>query len=298
MEKLRRIVVGHNFFPDGEAALRSAVALAERANATLYILHVVEPYHVYQKILFPSVPAEAMQEEIVLKMRAQLNDLGKSPALARLHVETDVHIGKPFLELIKACRRWEGNLLVVGTSPRGGSHFLGSTGERVLRKAPVPVLIAKGDLVGGPKTVLIPIDFSPCAKRAAEEGLAFVRGFGGRAVFLHAMDLRYIYPVAYGTEPIVLPPVTPADLEPDWQEFLTGLPLDGVTWEKHTREGKAARVIADTATEYKADLVVIGTHGHTGLSHVLLGSVAEEVLRLTTCSVMTVRPEAFQFELP
>ena len=110
MNKLRRIVVGHSLFPDGEVALRSATALAERAKAALYILHVVEPYHVYQKILFPSVPAEAMAEEVVLKMRAQLADLAKSPALAGLHVETDALIGKPFLELIKACRRWNGNL--------------------------------------------------------------------------------------------------------------------------------------------------------------------------------------------
>jgi nucleotide-binding universal stress UspA family protein len=112
------------------------------------------------------------------------------------------------------------------------------------------------------------------------------------------MGLPYIYPTAYGVEPVVLPPLTPEDLEPEWQQFLAELPLTGVTWEKQTREGKAASVIADAATECKADLVVIGTHGRTGLSHVLLGSVAEEALRLTPCSVMTVRPEAFQFELP
>lgn len=298
MDKLHRIVVGHDFFPDGEVALRSATVLAERANAELYILHVVEPYPLYQKMRFPSVPAEAMLEEIVLKMRSQLKDLAESPALSRLHVETDAHIGKPFLELIKACRRWNGNLIVVGTSARGESRFLGSTGERVLRKAPVPVLIAKRELAGGPKTVLIPIDFSPCAKQAAEEGLAFVRGFGGQAVFLHVMDIRYIYPAVYGAEPVVLPPLTPEDLEPDWQHFLQGLPLTGVTWEKQTREGRAAQTIADAAAETGADLVVIGTHGRTGLSHVLLGSVAEAVLRLTPCSVMTVRPQAFRFELP
>jgi universal stress protein A len=57
-------------------------------------------------------------------------------------------------------------------------------------------------------------------------------------------------------------------------------------------------MIVNAAREYESDLIVMGTHGRTGVAHVLLGSVAEAVLRLTNCSVMTVRPDAFRFELP
>jgi universal stress protein E len=299
MSELRRIVVGHNFFPDGERALRSAIAFAQRAGATLYILHVVEPYPLYQKMRFPTVPASATLEEVAQKMRTQLQDFAASPACAGLQVETDVRIGKPFVELISVCRQWKGELIVVGVSERGEERFLGSTGERVLRKAPVPVLIAKRDLPVGPKTILIPTDFSPCSKQAAQEALALVRGFGGQAIFLHALDIHYVYPTAYGAEAVILPPVTAEDLEPDWQEFLQDLPLSsGVAWEKQTREGRAAQTIADTAVEVGADLLVVGTHGRTGLAHMLLGSVAEKVVRLTSCSVLAVRPEAFRFELP
>jgi nucleotide-binding universal stress UspA family protein len=92
--------------------------------------------------------------------------------------------------------------------------------------------------------------------------------------------------------------MTPTDLEPDWQQFLHGLPLEGISWETQTREGPAAPTIADVAAQLEADLVVIGTHGRTGIAHVLLGSVAEAVLRLTSCSVLTIRPDAFRFELP
>jgi len=298
MNTLHRIVVGHNFFPDGEVALRTARVLAERAAAALYILHVVEPYPLYQQMRFPTLPAEALLEEVVLKMRTQLNDLAAGPEFARLRVETDARIGKPFVELIRVCRNWNGNLIVVGASTRREGRFLGSTGERVLRKAPVPVLIAKRALPVGPLTVLIPIDFSPCSKQAAAEGLALVRGFGGRAIFLHVLDIHYIYPAAYGAEAVILPPVAPEDLEPDWQEFLQGLPLEGVGWEKQTREGRAARTVADTAAEISADLIVIGTHGRTGIAHMLLGSVAEQVLRTAPCSVLTIRPDAFHFALP
>jgi len=299
MSQLRRIVVGYNFSPDGELALRSAFALAERSQATLYLLHVVEPYPIYVKMRFPTAPAAALLEEVVLKTRAQLKDLAESPQFSRVRIETDACIGKPFVELISTCRSWQGDLIVVGATARGEERFLGSTGERVLRKAPVPVLVAKRALSVGPKTILVPTDFSACSKQAAEEALALVHGFGGRVVFLHVLDIRYIYPAAYGAETVLLPPVTPEDLEPDWQEFFHDLPLGGgLLWEKQTREGRAAQTIAEAATEIGADLVVIGTHGRSGLAHMLLGSVAEQVLRTTSCSVLAVRPNAFRFELP
>jgi universal stress protein A len=116
---------------------------------------------------------------------------------------------------------------------------------------------------------------------------------------VHVMDLAsYVYPATYGASPISIPPLTPEDIEPDWQQFLRGLSLEGITWDKQTREGGAAPGIIDAARDCHADLVVIGTHGRTGVAHILLGSVAEAVLRRTDCSVMTVRPDAFRFELP
>ena len=57
-------------------------------------------------------------------------------------------------------------------------------------------------------------------------------------------------------------------------------------------------MIVNAARECASDLIVMGTHGRTGVAHILLGSVAEAVVRFTDCSVMTVRPDAFRFELP
>ena len=299
MTKFNRILVGHSLFPDGEVAVRSAVTLARKANATLYLLHIVEPYPLYQKMRFPTVSAHALLEEVVQKMRTQLNDLRAQPELAGIQTLSDAYIGKPFVELLRTARTWNASLVVVGTSQRGEGRFLGSTGERVLRKSQAPVLITKQELTSSPKTLLVPVDFSDCSKKAAEEAIALGRGFGGRVVFLHVLDLvNYAYPTAYGAAPIIVPPLTPDDIEPDWQHFLHGLPLNGLTWEKHTREGRPAAVIVETAQECASDLIVIGTHGRTGVAHMLLGSVAEAVLRLTDCSVLTVRPDAFRFELP
>ena len=75
-------------------------------------------------------------------------------------------------------------------------------------------------------------------------------------------------------------------------------PLERVDWEKSTEEGQAATTIAHQAELIQADIIVIGTHGRSGLPHMLLGSVAEKVVRTASCPVLTIRPEAFQFEMP
>ena len=92
------------------------------------------------------------------------------------------------------------------------------------------------------------------------------------------------------------PLVTPADLHGEWEAFLAELPLlDTGPWDKRTEEGHAATAIVREAAQNQADLIVMGAHGRTGLAHMLVGSVAEEVVSTAPCSVLTIRPEAFHY---
>jgi hypothetical protein len=95
--------------------------------------------------------------------------------------------------------------------------------------------------------------------------------------------------------PILRP--MPEDFEADWESFLSTLPGD-IPWEKRIEEGPAAKTIVEYAATIHADAIVMGTHGRSGLEHMLLGSVAEAVARGASCPVLTVRPEAFEFKLP
>jgi nucleotide-binding universal stress UspA family protein len=125
--------------------------------------------------------------------------------------------------------------------------------------------------------------------------------FSGRVVFLHVVDLYPLYGVAYADEFGVsapLPPPAPELIESEWQDFLSGLPLETVEWEKYTKEGDAATTILQEAEQKQADLIVMGTHGRTGLEYMLLGSVAEKIVRRADCPVLTIRPDAFQFAMP
>lgn len=299
MSRLRRILVGHNFFPEGEVAVSSAAVLAAWADALLYLLHVVEPVSTYRSVPWPSSQSQAPRDELVQKLHYDLKTLTTSAELAPLRVITEVRTGKPFVELIAAARRWPANVIVVGTSPRGEGRFLGSTADRVLRKSPVPVLVAKQRLPQNLKTMLVPTDFSSCAQQAAEEGLALAHTLGSRVVFLHVLEQHYVYPPAYGAAPILMPPISPEALEPEWQEFLHPLPISGgLVWEKRTIDGRAAETIVSVAQEVAADLIVMGTHGRSALAHMLLGSVAERVVHTVPCSVLTIRPDSLHFKLP
>lgn len=188
MTRLRRILVGHNFFPDGEVAVSSAAVLAARADAMLYLLHAIEPGPAYRHVPWPSPRPQPPHAELVQQLQAELKTLAGSPELAPLRVITEVRTGKPFVELIAAARRWPADVIVVGTSPRGEGRLLGSTADRVLRKSPVPVLVAKQRWPKSPQTILLPTDFSSCAQQAAEEGVALAHAFGSRAVFVHVLE--------------------------------------------------------------------------------------------------------------
>lgn len=221
--------------------------------------------------------------------------------LARLQVDYEVRGGKRFVELINAARAWQADLIVVGGTSRTGEPLLGSTSERILRQSIVPVMVAKKPLRANAKIFLVPTDFSSCARKAAETALMFAEHFGGRIIFFHVLDLYASYTIAYAHElgvSVPTPPPSPEALEPEWEAFLSGLPLDRADWEKGAGEGQAASAIALQAERIGADMIIMGTHGRSGLPHMLLGSVAEKVVRTASCPVLTVRPEAFQFEMP
>jgi nucleotide-binding universal stress UspA family protein len=240
-------------------------------------------------------------EEIVQQAGRKLQEIVASWELAHLRVEYEVHMGKPFVEIILAARAWRADLIVVGGPSQHHSHFLGSNAERVIRKAPVPVLVTRKPLDAKTKCFLVPTDFSSGARKAAKEALVLARSFGARIFFLHVLDLTPLYAYDSGGDiaaSLSMLKLTPEDFETDWESFLSSLVLEKIVWEKHTEEGRAAKTIVERAEAIHADAIVMGTHGRSGLEHMLLGSVAEAVARGASCPVLTVRPEAFEFKLP
>jgi len=134
-------------------------------------------------------------------------------------------------------------------------------------------------------TILHPTDFSDQSQSALWMACALTRDYGARLVVLHVVAMPTI---AYGEG--VVPP-DPAEFIDEAQQQLNRLevPLGLVRAERRIERGDTASEIIRVARELPADLIVMGTHGRTGISRLLMGSVAEQVLRTALCSVLTMK---------
>jgi len=142
-------------------------------------------------------------------------------------------------------------------------------------------------------TILHPTDFSERSGFALELACGLARDYGARLVLLHVAAQPVI---AYG-EGVVPPQEDYEDYEAELREKLHRLEVPDVRIrvERRLKEGDPVAEILGVAQETGADLIVMGTHGRTGLGRLLMGSVAEEVVRQAACPVLTVRapfPEA------
>jgi nucleotide-binding universal stress UspA family protein len=135
------------------------------------------------------------------------------------------------------------------------------------------------------KTILHPTDFSKPSEYALRFACALARDYGARLILLHVVEL----PVYYGELGMTVP--LPADFHESLQDRLEHLvPVDaGIPVEAIQLEGNASAEILRVAEERHCNLIVLGTHGRTGLARVLLGSVAEDIIRHSRLPVLTLK---------
>lgn len=153
------------------------------------------------------------------------------------------------------------------------------------------------------RKILIPTDFSDCSRRALDVGLRLAHTFDAQVVCLHAAGdvsqsdfseelMEHVGDSLDATEDRVTRAATER-LQRFMAEGPTDLSAEDI--EILVATGSPAARILETADEIGADLIVIGTHGRSGLRDTLLGSTAERVARRAHCSVMTVKPEGYPF---
>lgn len=151
------------------------------------------------------------------------------------------------------------------------------------------------------RRILVPVDFSKFSDNALRYGAAFAEKFGAELYLFHAVqDLALFMPDAVAVVPPVLPPVEEfmAAAQATFDRTVAELKLPALTIHKVVREGAPFYEIVRFAKEADIDLIVMGTHGRSGLVHVLLGSVSERVVRKAPCPVLTVRDPEHEFVHP
>jgi nucleotide-binding universal stress UspA family protein len=149
------------------------------------------------------------------------------------------------------------------------------------------------------RRILVPTDFSRSSENALAYAAAFAEKFGAEVVLLHVVqDLALFVPEAVMAAPPLTAPVGQflAAARQALEHAAAG--VGGVTIRPEVAEGVPYEEIVRQAREHDVDLIVMGTHGRTGLAHVLLGSVAEKVVRRAPCPVLTVRHPEHEFVHP
>ena len=146
------------------------------------------------------------------------------------------------------------------------------------------------------KKVLVPVDFSPCSRKALQYALAFARQFRARLTLLHVVPANYFIGSEFGPIDFPLPE---KELRQGTERELAAVAAREVGTaalvETVVRQGQPVQEIVRFAGEADIDLIILSTHGRTGLKHVLMGSVAENVVRYAPCPVLVVREFEHEF---
>ena len=310
MISLRHILVATDFGAAADVALTYGRALARRFGADLDILHVVETHFLQAEAADP----ESMASVALEQLNRRLSDDDRQALRARSVVSVS---DAPVETIIGHAKDAGIDLIVIGTHGREGMPrlLMGSVAESVVRTAPCPVLSVRrpdresarpSSRTEGPmtsfKNILVATDFSETSDAAFTYGRTLASTFGATLHVLHVVD--NVYFSALGAE-------TYASMTPDLQERideaaraqleLLAMNTDGsgpAAKSALLRSGTPAPAITQYARDEGIDLIVMGTRGRGGVAHLLLGSVAERVVRTAPCPVLTVHHPEREFVVP
>ena len=294
-------------------ALRLASDMAAAAGGRLAALGLFERNAGWSRLAeaaaAPVAEAEAqMQTEMEQKMRAHL-----AQALPDISdVDIGVRAGKPFLEIIRHVIEKKIDLLIKTADRRSGlqGHLFSSADQHLLRKCPCPVWLRLADAPRPAKTVLAAVDVDDDAAkqpeiqrglnaRIMETALAIAAVEGAALHVVHVWDapaealLRRWLPDDKDAKTYVRN--VHADHEYALRKLLEGFETaDGPAVAPHLERGDARTVIPTIAASLKADILVMGTVGRTGVPGLIIGNTAEDILNSADCSVVTVKPPGYK----
>jgi nucleotide-binding universal stress UspA family protein len=273
-----------------DEALRQADALARAADVPLHVCHVLpellslDPFFPQLK-LRDALSAPALEREAGEAVAARIESVtGRAPDGYTLELAA----GSAHAGIVDTADRIGAALVVVGAhGARGKTGLMGGVAERVVRHAHCHVLVARPQPAGA-ACVLSATNAADPALGALEAAAAEATRRGAPLVVLHCMDL--LLPGVIGYEVPPLGPEVITAMRTQWQRRLEeDLARVGARGELRIEEGPAGPLIVKLAGELPAALVVVGTHGRTGLRRLVLGSVAEAVVRTAPTSVLVVR---------
>jgi nucleotide-binding universal stress UspA family protein len=281
MGKYKKILVAVDGSESSRNALTQAFRFAVDEKCWITVTSVVPPYEGEIEILGI--------KDIRAALRKPCDEaLGEAQRLAetdRVLIKTVCEEGDVHERIVDLADAENCDLIVMGRSGRRRSPFIGSVTARVIGHTQREVLVVPDGTAVGWKTIVLATDGSRYSAAATERAIAFAKSYGGELRVISAVDV----PSEFHAEA----PQAVEDLVRKAQGFTADVKKSaaaaGVPAEAFVAEAEADRAINSLAREQKADIIVLGSHGRTGLRRLLMGSVAEKVIGHATCPVLVVK---------
>lgn len=291
-----RVLIATDFSPHAEDAVKIVKGMPLPSGSTIRVLHAIEPFA--EVATLNPVAITTFADIAVAQVNSELDVIAAKLRAPGCVVETVSVLGRVADAIVEEAERSKADLIVMGSRGHRAitSALLGSVSAEIVDRAPCPVLIARGPNL---RTVILAEDGSetadagarllsalPALSRLEVRVVSVVDApFPSMLVGTDAPMATYAAVQAYSESLPALRDET-AKIARDRAAALTAA---GIAATSEVREGDAAAQLIAAATAARADCIVIGTHGRTGVARLFLGSVARGVLFNAPCSVLIVR---------
>lgn len=297
--KITRILAPTDFSPQAGEACSLAARLANRLEARLVVFHAIPFLDLTREIqAMKRRTRESVLDDTRESLRAWMKEAVPAEWRRFLAIEVQLAVGDPAQQIAAAAAG--ADLIVMGTHGRSGlAHLvMGSVTAAVLRTARVPVLALRAGQADRPltavKRILWATDLSATSEGAWRYALLLADMLAAEVFLLHVVSAAQV----------VVGPGLPVPFPGEWLDAEIAardrdlasrqgeVEARGLAARRKVTVGAPAATILAEAEVERADLIVTGTHGRRGLPHVLLGSVAETVIRKAPCPVLAVQAPA------
>jgi len=293
MPTARPILIASDLSQNADRAMMRALQLARSADRPLVAMNAIQEEPLWWVLKSGDLDPDELRRDLLREAMAELRDQIRCSArqLAIDAPEVDIHarLGNTAPLVAEIAETRDCGLIVIGAHGRHAVRdwFLGTTAEKIVRESDVPVLVAKAEPVQPYRHVVVAVDFSAPSYAALEAALAWAPR--AQLTLVHAYETWFESYIDETTYERIRHEQETA-LRERLREFAA---TAGVTSDQAPAyriiAGHPGTAVTNAAIDARADLTVCGTQGATGVRHLVLGSVAQHILRESSRDVLTVR---------
>ncbi len=272
-----------------EGAIREAIKLAKKCSSKLTVLSVIDTNPEFDAL------APQLMEKKEKEARQNLDAVQARARQEGVDCDTIVHEGEePYKYIVDEAIKSKSTMIVMGRRGRTGLKrlMMGSVTARVIGHAPCNVLVVPKAAQLEFKNIVVATDGSKYSVAAASEALGLAKRNGSALTIISVVPSELLTPTDIDftiTQREHIAEKEMHEAEKSAKAVKEAAQKEGVSVRAFVLSGRPADAIIETAQEKKADLIVLGSHGRTGVERLLMGSVAERVIVLASCPVLVVK---------